>query len=68
MHGPTEKELVLMKEWIRNLVAFVQAEDNFTYGTTRVDEFKVATPESRIEIQTDERWQELLSLAEVFSG
>ncbi|KAF7889409.1 uncharacterized protein EAF01_010902 [Botrytis porri] len=68
MHGPTEQELVLMKEWIRDLVAFVGAENDHRYGPKEIDEFKVATPEGKIEIQKDPRWKELLELADVFSG
>ncbi|KAL3417649.1 hypothetical protein PVAG01_10659 [Phlyctema vagabunda] len=67
-HGPTERELVLMKDWIRDLVAFVGAEQEYRYGTNEIDEFKVATPEGKIEIQKDTRWKELLNLADVFSG
>ncbi|QSZ36146.1 hypothetical protein DSL72_007271 [Monilinia vaccinii-corymbosi] len=68
MHGPTEQELVLMKDWIRDLVAFVGAEDDYRYGTREIDDFKVATPEGKIEIRKDTRWKELLNLADVFSG
>lgn len=68
MHGPTEQELVLMKDWIRDLVAFVGAEDEYRYGTKEIDDFKVATPERTIEIQKDTRWKELLELADTFSG
>lgn len=68
MHGPTEQELVLMTDWIRDLVAFVGAENDHHYGPKEIDEFKVATPEGKIEIQKDTRWKELLELADIFSG
>ncbi|KAF7917200.1 uncharacterized protein EAE98_010305 [Botrytis deweyae] len=68
MHGPTEQELVLMTNWIRDLVAFVGAENDHRYGPKEIDEFKVATPEGKIEIQKDTRWKELLELADIFSG
>lgn len=68
MHGPTDQELVLMKDWIRDLVAFVGAEDDYRYGTKEIDDFKVATSDGHIEIQKDTRWQELLNLADIFSG
>lgn len=67
MHGPTEKELGVMKDWIADLAAFVKGEDH-VYGTKAIHEFKVVTPEGVIAIQRDERWMELLQLAEVFAG
>ena len=57
-----------MNDWIRDLVAFVNDEKNYSYGTQRIDEFKVMTPEKKIEIQKDARWSELLKLADHFSG
>ncbi|KAL4776415.1 Alpha/Beta hydrolase protein [Aspergillus nidulans var. acristatus] len=68
MHGPTPAERQLMHAWIRDLVAFVNNELNYVYGTEQVDEVKVATPERRIEIQKDSRWTELLDLMAVFAG
>ncbi|KAL4908203.1 hypothetical protein BDW74DRAFT_188393 [Aspergillus multicolor] len=68
MHGPTPAERQLMHEWIRDLVAFVNDESDYVYGTKTVDEVKVATPEGQIEIQKDARWAELLDLMEVFAG
>ncbi|KAL5048947.1 hypothetical protein BDW71DRAFT_213165 [Aspergillus fruticulosus] len=68
MHGPTPAERQLMHAWIRDLVAFVNAESDYVYGTKEVDEVKVATPEGRIEIQKDPRWTELLDLMGVFAG
>ena len=57
-----------MHAWIRDLVAFVNHESDYVYGTEQVDEVKVATPQGRIEIQKDSRWAELLSLMAVFAG
>jgi hypothetical protein len=68
MHGPTEKERGLMEDWISDLTAFVGGEAGHDYGTRKIDEFKVLTPDGRIEIQNDDRWGDLLNLAEVFSG
>lgn len=68
MHGPTEKERAFMEDWIEDLAAFVRGGDGYGFGTKSIDEFKVATPEGKIEVQKDERWGELLSLADVFAG
>ncbi|KAL4752926.1 hypothetical protein BDW72DRAFT_211029 [Aspergillus terricola var. indicus] len=68
MHGPTPAERQLMHAWIRDLVAFVNDELDYVYGTEQVDEVKVVTPECRIEIQKDPRWNELLDLMAVFAG
>ena len=68
MHGPTPDELKFMKDWIRDLIAFVGGDTEYKYGTTEIDDFKVATPEARIEIQKDTRWKELLELAQIFTG
>lgn len=68
MHGPTPVEFVMMTDWIRDLVAFVNHEKGYKYGTTEVYDMKVATPEGKIEIQQDTRWKELLDLADIFSG
>ncbi|KAH7410565.1 Alpha/Beta hydrolase protein, partial [Cadophora sp. MPI-SDFR-AT-0126] len=68
LHGPTPEERVLMEDWIRDLVAFVNGEKDHLYGTQRIEEFKVMTSERKIEVQTDARWSELLKLADHFSG
>ena len=47
---------------------FVNDEGEYKYGTKSIEEFKVATPEGKIEIQKDVRWKELLGLAEIFTG
>ncbi|KAK0120313.1 hypothetical protein ONS95_011719 [Cadophora gregata] len=67
-HGPTPDERVLLEDWIRDLVAFVNDEKDYSYGTNKIDEFKVMTPEKKIEIRKDARWSELLKLADHFSG
>ena len=48
--------------------AFVWNEPNYKYGTKSQTDFKVMTPERTIEIQKDERWQELADLADIISG
>jgi hypothetical protein len=68
MHGPTDRELALMKDWIRDLAAFVEGGEGYEYGTTSIDEVKVVTPQGEIEVQRDARWEKLLSLAAVFAG
>ncbi|KAL4788141.1 Alpha/Beta hydrolase protein [Aspergillus varians] len=68
MLGPTSAEHQLMHKWIRDLVAFVNDEPRYVFGTEKADEVKLATPDGRIEIQKDPRWAELLDLMEVFAG
>jgi hypothetical protein len=58
----------MMQTWIKDLVAFVNDDRSREYGTTEVNEFKVATPDGKIKIQEDSRWDELLRLSYVFSG
>ena len=57
-----------MKDWIQILVAFVNNDESYDYGTNTVQEIKVATPQGRIEIQLDERWDELTKIGEILSG
>jgi hypothetical protein len=68
LHGPTPDERLLMEAWIRDLTAFVWNDQDFQYGTTARDEFKVLTHDGRIEVQKDERWDELLRLADDFAS
>ncbi|KAL5319057.1 hypothetical protein ACEPPN_014127 [Leptodophora sp. 'Broadleaf-Isolate-01'] len=68
LHGPTPAERVLMEDWIKDLVAFVNNNEDYSYGTTKIDELKVMTPEKTVEVQEDARWGELLRLADHFSG
>ncbi|KAL3479092.1 Alpha/Beta hydrolase protein [Aspergillus californicus] len=68
MHGPSQAERELMHKWIGDLVAFVNNETDYVYGTKKADEVKVATPTGKIEIEKDTRWAELLDLMEVFAG
>jgi uncharacterized protein YaiE (UPF0345 family) len=56
-----------MEDWIKNLVAFVQVDHRYDFGTKSIDEMKVATPEGTIEIQKDTRWGDLVKLGEVFA-
>lgn len=57
-----------MEDWIKILVAFVQDDDGFSLGTSTVQELKVATPEATVEVQPDERWDQLLEIGKVFAG
>lgn len=59
-----------MKNWIRDLVALVRDEEEYIYGTSEIDDFKVAisTGDDGICVLKDKRWGELLELADVFSG
>ncbi len=68
LHGPTPDEYVLMKTWIRNLTAFVNDEEGYSYGTKDIQDLKVVTPERTVEVHADARWLELLKLADRFSG
>ncbi|KAL1859763.1 hypothetical protein VTK73DRAFT_7459 [Phialemonium thermophilum] len=68
MLGPTPKERVLMDEWIKILVAFVQDDEAYDFGTTSVAEWKVATPQATVEIQRDAGWEDLTRLGDVFAG
>ncbi|KAH8429220.1 uncharacterized protein LDX57_006887 [Aspergillus melleus] len=68
MQGPTEAERQLMTDWIRDLSAFVGNEKGYDYGTKKEDEYKVITPEGKVEVQDDHRWKELLDLMNVFAG
>ncbi|KAE9370532.1 alpha/beta-hydrolase [Stipitochalara longipes BDJ] len=56
LHGPTPDEHVMMQTWIKDLVAFVNNDRSREYGTTEINEFKVATQEGKIMIQEDSRW------------
>lgn len=68
MHGPTPEERKLLDTWIRDLAAFVNNEEGYSYGTRVADEYKVMTAEGKIELQKDTRWEPLLKLMDVFSG
>lgn len=57
-----------MEDWIRILVAFVNDEDSFEFGTQAVQEMRVVTPQGTIEVQKDERWDELIQIGDIFSG
>lgn len=67
LHGPTDAERTLMENWIKNLVAFVNEDQEYDFGTKSIDEMKVATAEGTIEIQKDVRWGDLVKLGEVFA-
>lgn len=57
-----------MRSWIRELAAFVHDDKDHDVGTRVIDEYKTATPSAEIRVTKDERWTELLELADVFSG
>jgi hypothetical protein len=57
-----------MEDWIRDLGAFLRDEKGYDYGTLQPEDYKVITPDGNIEVQKDQRWEELLGLADVFSG
>lgn len=57
-----------MKDWIDILVAFVNDDSAYDFGTTNVEELKTATPAGTIEIQPDLRWAELIAIGKVFAG
>lgn len=57
-----------MEGWIKSFVAFVNDDSVYDFGTQDIDEMKVATPEGKIEIQKDQRWDELVNLGEIFAS
>lgn len=57
-----------MKDWIQMLTAFVNDDKRYKLGTTSIDQMKVMTPEAKIEIRSDERWEELVKLGRIFAG
>jgi uncharacterized protein YaiE (UPF0345 family) len=57
-----------MKDWIQILTAFVNDDKGYKFGTTSNDQMKVMTAEGKIEIQPDERWEELVRLGNIFAG
>lgn len=57
-----------MDEWIKILVAFVHGEEAYEFGTKKVSEMKVATPEGKIEVRQDERWEDLTMSGAVFAS
>ncbi|TDZ20062.1 putative esterase/lipase [Colletotrichum orbiculare MAFF 240422] len=65
-HGPTPAEMQLMQDWIQILVALVNDDREYDFGTKSVDEMKVMTPEGTIEVRPDERWDELVECLPAF--
>lgn len=53
-----------MDDWIKVLVALVQNDPNYRHGTETEREMKVATPEAKIEVLADDRWDALIELGE----
>lgn len=56
-----------MEEWIRTLVAFVHEDEEHDFGTSSLEQMKVMTPAGTIEVQDDQRWEELTRLGEAFA-
>lgn len=56
-----------MEEWIRILVAFVHEDEEYEFGTSSLEQIKVMTSKGTIEVQDDQRWEELTRLGEVFA-
>ncbi|KAG6353724.1 hypothetical protein INS49_005433 [Diaporthe citri] len=67
-HGPTAAERQLMEGWIQILKAFVNDDKVYKFGTTSMDQIKVMTPEGKVEIRSDERWEELVKLGGIIAG
>lgn len=67
-HGPTPAERQLMEDWIQILIAFVNDDKSYKFGTASIDQMKVMSPEGKIEIRSDERWEELVGLGSIFAG
>jgi uncharacterized protein YaiE (UPF0345 family) len=57
-----------MKDWIGILVAFVNGDREYDFGTTRVEELKTVIPAGTIEIRPDSRWEELIDIGKMFAG
>ena len=66
MHGPTEKERHLMEDWIAPLVAFVKDEP-FDFGTRTIEDQRVLTPDGRIVVEQDARWEDLTRLGHTYA-
>lgn len=56
-----------MSEWIRNLIAFVQNDKDFDFGTRQIEEYKIVSPDMKIEVVADGRFKELSVLGGVFA-
>jgi hypothetical protein len=57
-----------MQGCISPLVSLVQDSHDFDFGTREACEFKVLTPEGRIEIEVDTSYDRLVKLANLFAG
>lgn len=57
----------MMGKWIRNLVAFVQNDKDFDFGTRQIDQHKIVSSDMKIEVVTDDRFKELSALGSVFA-
>ena len=68
LHGPTPKERELMDEWIKILVAFVNNDKSYDFGTRSVNDMKVASSDATVKVETDVQWETLAGLGDVFAG
>ncbi|KAJ4191883.1 hypothetical protein NW767_010790 [Fusarium falciforme] len=66
-HGPTAEEKAMMSEWIGNLVAFVQNDKEFDFGTRQIEQHKIVSPDMKIEVVTDGGFKELSALGSDFA-
>lgn len=57
-----------MDEWIEILVAFVNDDKTYNFGTKSAAEMKVATSDATVNIEHDEQWEKLAALGDVFAG
>lgn len=68
MHDPTSIERKLLEDWISLLVAFVNNDSSYDFGTTSIEQMKVATPRATIEVQQDLQWKDLVELGAIFAS
>lgn len=47
------------------MVALVKGDSRYDFGTKTEQDIKVATPQAKIDVQPDFRWEELLRLGEL---
>lgn len=56
-----------MDQWIQILVAFVNDDKTYDFGTKAIDEYKALTPDMKIEVKKDARYEELKALGKLFA-
>ncbi|KAJ9111612.1 hypothetical protein QFC22_006483 [Naganishia vaughanmartiniae] len=62
LNGPSEHEREIMKEWIQDLVKFVNGKE-MNYGTTEWTQQKFLGPDGKISIFEDQKWSYLMQVA-----